>query len=205
MGKPNKIDSSGKSIVDILKGRNEELYSTDYGKVHDYYISDSIGDPSEYTDWFQEIRSARQTDVIRIHINSPGGDLFTAIQFLQVLRETRAHVITIVEGACMSAATIIFLTADEFHVVPHSMFMFHNYSGGSFGKGGEMFDQISHQRKWSEKIFEDVYDNFLTKAEINSLLDNKDIWMDSDEVGERLKKRADIEKKKESAVKKNRK
>jgi len=205
MDKPNKLKAThgSKNLVDILKGRNDELYASDYGKVHDYYISDSIGAPSEYTDWFQEIRNCRSTDLIRIHINSPGGDLFTAIQFLRVLSETRAHIITSVEGACMSAATLIFLTADEFHIANHSMFMFHNYSGGSYGKGGEMYDQISHQKKWSEKLLTEVYANFLTKTEINSLIDNKDIWMDGEEVFARLKKRGESIKKKENVEKRS--
>jgi len=38
-----------------------------------------------------------------------GGNLDTAIQFIRVLGETQAEVITSVEGSCMSAATMIFL------------------------------------------------------------------------------------------------
>jgi hypothetical protein len=41
----------------------------------------------------------------------------------------------------MSAATMIFLCADTYEVSEHSMFMFHNYSSATFGKGGEMFDK----------------------------------------------------------------
>ena len=91
-----------------------------------------------------------------------------------------------VEGVCASAATMIFLCGDSFEVSEHSMFMFHNYSSGVFGKGGEMFDQLKHEREWSAKLLKEVYKDFLTETEINSILDNKDIWMDGEEVIKRL-------------------
>jgi ATP-dependent protease ClpP protease subunit len=69
------------------------------------------------------------------------------------------------------------------------MFMFHNYSGGTIGKGGEMYGQIQHERKWSDRLLHEIYEDFLTPDEIQSLLDNRDMWMDVDEVIERMEKR----------------
>lgn len=152
------------------------------GSLHEFYISGLIDASEEYTTWFDTIRNANQNDVIKIHINSYGGDLFCAIQFMRVLAETEARVICSVEGACMSAATMIFLCGDEIEVTPHSVFMFHNYSGGTIGKGGEMIDQLLHEQKWSSKLLTETYTDFLTAEEIQSMLNNKDIWMDSDEV-----------------------
>jgi hypothetical protein len=56
-----------------------------------------------------------------------------------------------------------------------------------FGKGGEIYDQIQFERSWSRKLLESVYKNFLTPTEITQMLENKDIWMDSDEVRRRVK------------------
>jgi ATP-dependent protease ClpP protease subunit len=158
-------------------------------QLHSFYLSGSIEDPTEYVAWFELIRNAGENDVIQIHINSCGGDLFTAIQFMRAIADTNAHVICSVEGACMSAATMIFLCADTYEVSEHSMFMFHNYSSATFGKGGEMFDNIVHERKWSEHLLNRVYAGFLHAPEIASLLDNKDIWMDGEEVLKRLTER----------------
>lgn len=158
-------------------------------QVHSYYLSGNIEGSEEYVDWFENIRTASETDIIYIHINSYGGDLFTAIQFMRVLAETSAHVVVSVEGACMSAATMIFMCADQCEVSEHSMFMFHNYSGGTIGKGGEMIDQLVHERKWSDRLLKSIYKGFLTDEEIKGMLDNKDIWMDGEEVVKRLKNR----------------
>lgn len=160
--------------------------------LHTFYISGTIEDAKQYNEWFEVIRNANDTDVIKLHINSPGGDLFTAIQFMRVLNESDAMIVASVEGACMSAATMIFLCANQFEISEHSMFMFHNYSGMAIGKGGEMYDNITHERKWSEKIMRKVYENFLTEEEIKSILDNKDIWMEGEEVLKRLKNKQKV-------------
>jgi ATP-dependent protease ClpP protease subunit len=157
--------------------------------LHSFYLSGTIEDSSEYVAWFEIMRNAGENDVIQIHINSYGGDLFTAIQFLRAIADTQAHVICSVEGACMSAATMIFLCADTFEVSEHSMFMFHNYSSMTHGKGGEMYDNIVHERKWSEHLLKRIYDGFLRPDEISALLANKDLWMDGQEVLKRLTER----------------
>jgi ATP-dependent protease ClpP protease subunit len=90
----------------------------------------------------------------------------------------------------MSAATIIFLTCHSFEISPHSIFMFHNYSGGAIGKGGEMIDQIKHERKWSERLLNEIYQDFLAPDEIKAMLNNKDLWMTSEEVVSRLNRKA---------------
>ena len=187
--KQHSIKSQG--ILDILRSSQNIPYVEDYGSTKEYYLVEEIGDPQDYVDCFHEIRNSRDTDTIKIYINCPGGNLFTTIQFLQVLSETKAHLIVCVEGACMSAATLIFLMADEFIITDHSMFMFHNYSGGTEGKGGEMYHGMIHERKWAAKLFQEMYQDFLTPPEIVDLLNDKDIWLDSKQVFERLQKRVE--------------
>lgn len=157
------------------------------GLVYEFYLSGEIKAPEFYVEWFTLIRNADESDKIKIYINSSGGDLHTAIQFLRVLSETQAEIITSVEGACMSAATIIFLCGDIKEVTPFSMFMFHNYSGGSIGKGNEMYDQAIFERNWSLDLFTQIYSEFLTDEEIEAMLDGKDVWLTSEHVLDRLR------------------
>ena len=176
-------------IMDLFKTpnkQNERFTTRHTAAIHEFYLSGTIESADEYLEWFDIIRNASKNDVVKIYINSYGGDLFTAIQFLRVLQDSEATILVSVEGACMSAATLVFMCGHGFEVSEHSMFMFHNYSSGVMGKGGEMFDQLKHERVWSEKLMRDVYSDFLTEEEITSILDNKDIWMDGDQVIERL-------------------
>lgn len=169
----------------LLQGGNGS-FSKPVAQIHEFYLSGPIDDAENYIEWFDTIRNASQQDTIRIYINSPGGDLYTTLQFLRVMSDTEATVVTSVEGACMSAATMIFLHGHQQEVTPHSLFMFHNYSAGVFGKGGEMYDQLQFERRWSENFMREVYSEFLTEDEIQSMMHNKDIWMDSEEVIRRL-------------------
>ena len=186
-----EIEDEEMSVLDMLKPKKATagVYSKPLSTVYEFYLTGDIESPDNYIDWFDTIRHASEHDAIKIYINSYGGDLFTAIQFLRVLAETPATKVISVEGACMSAATMIFMCADSFEVTPHSVFMFHNYSGGAIGKGGEMIDQLLHERKWSENLLKNIYEGFMTDSEIKAMLDNKDIWMDGEEVVKRINAR----------------
>jgi ATP-dependent protease ClpP protease subunit len=188
--KGNSMNNKKLDLMELF-GKNvkqdERIFNKQLINVYEFYLSGEIESSEEYIQWFDTIRHAGENDAIKFYINSGGGDVFTAIQFMRALQETSANVIMSVEGICASAATMIMLCGDTFEVSPHSMFMFHNYSGGTFGKGGEMLDQLKHERVWSERLLKEVYVNFLTEQEIGSILDNKDIWMDGEEVVKRLK------------------
>jgi ATP-dependent protease ClpP protease subunit len=174
----------------ITIGGNDNCFlDNPLAKVHKFYLSGELLGPEEYIGWFEKIRNAPENDIVVIHINCFGGNLFTALQFLRVLGETKATTIASVEGMCMSAATFIFLGAKNQEITNHSMFMFHTYSWGVQGKGGEMYAQIAHSKTWSEKLFYDIYGDFLTDKEITEILDNKDLYMAGEEVGKRLKLR----------------
>ena len=194
MKKAKQVD-----LMELIKppvAQGNRIISKHCVNIHEFYLSGDIESSEDYIDWFDTIRSAAENDILKFYINSSGGDLFTAIQFMRVLSETAASVVVSVEGACMSAATLIFLHGHQFEVSPHSMFMFHNYSSGVVGKGGEMYDRLAHEKEWAERLLREVYSDFLTEKEITSILDNKDIWMDGDEVIKRLKKKVKVMDKK---------
>jgi ATP-dependent protease ClpP protease subunit len=84
------------------------------------------------------------------------------------------------------------LMADVCEISDHSIFMFHNFSGGTIGKGNEMMAQVHHNDKWARGLMESIYKDFFTQEEIDSILEGKDYWLSPDEVTERLQKRNDI-------------
>lgn len=174
------------SMQDLVEATEYRHFTKSKGNLYEFYLTGEIVEASYYAVWFDTIRNAGFQDTIKIYINSGGGSVDTALQFLSVMGETQAEIICSVEGACMSAATMIFLQGDILEVAPHSTYMFHNYAGGAFGKGGELYDQINFERTWSRRLLEDVYEYFLTPAEIDQMLDNKDIWMDGEEVKKRV-------------------
>jgi ATP-dependent protease ClpP protease subunit len=193
-----KTNTFDPKSLSMLQADTRNSFSKPVAQLYEFYLSGEILEPEEYIEWFDTIRNSSAVDTIRIYINSGGGDLYTTLQFLRVMAETEAHIVTSVEGACMSAATMIFLHGDSQEVTPHSLFMFHNYSAGVFGKGGEMYDQLQFERRWSENFMQEVYAGFLSAEEISSMMNNKDIWMTSDEVVARLTALAELNAKAEA-------
>lgn len=168
------------------------VFNRPTGQILDFYLNSTIGSPEDYAEWNQILRSSGEQDVVYLHINCYGGQALTAVQLMRAISESRATVVASVEGACMSAATFLFLMADVCEISDHSIFMFHNFSGGTIGKGNEMMAQVHHNDKWARGLMESIYKDFFTQEEIDSILEGKDYWLSPDEVTERLQKRNDI-------------
>jgi hypothetical protein len=79
--------------------------------------------------------------------------------------------------------------------------MIHNYSGGAFGKGGEMMDQLTFECKWAETLFNEAYADFLSAQEIKDVLKGQDLWLSALQVIERLSARQELRKSAEEAAK----
>lgn len=180
-----KIDQEEDYAVDIFVLKTTGVKTT----FHDMYLFGEIESSENYTHLLNYINCLNKNDTLRIYIDSEGGDIFTTLALLRAMRETRAHTHVIVVGQCSSSATLILLAAKTYEIEPHSMFMFHNYSGERFGKGGELYDNIVFERMWSENLLKTVYCGFLSEDEITQILNNKDIWMTRDEVVKRLNNR----------------
>ena len=102
--------------------------------THNVYLLDEIKTPNQYYKTFNILRQADTFDIIHIHLNTPGGYLDTAIQFVNAIRKCKGRVITEIQAECHSAGTFIFLAGHK-HIVPNNcLMMFHNYSGYQYGK-----------------------------------------------------------------------
>lgn len=156
--------------------------------IYHFYISDVIEDHAPFYELLNTLKTAEAHDRIIIYLNCPGGALYVAIQIVNAIQTSQATVITCLDGQVCSAATLIFLVGHEYIVNKHGSFMIHNYSEGVFGKGNEIISRVKHATDWFEKLTFDIYGNFLTKEEIQGVLQGKDLWLDSDEVLERLQK-----------------
>jgi len=173
----------------LNKNQLQNAYQRPVANIYDLYLTGPIGEAKDYQDWNQMMRAASENDVVYIHINSNGGEIFTAIQLIRTMQETPATVIASVEGMCMSAATLLFLSADVCEVSEHSHFMFHTYSSGNWGKGHEQLEGVMADDKWARHLFNTVYKGFLDPKEIKEMVEGKDLWMNPGEVGKRLEKR----------------
>lgn len=78
------------------------------------------------------------TAEIRLHINSPGGEVFEGIAILNLLRQHKARVVAIVDGLAASAASFIACGADELIMGRNTQLMIHDAWGLCVGNAGDM-------------------------------------------------------------------
>lgn len=159
--------------------------------LYHFYIIDEIGEPSQFLDLINVLKTAEEHDTIFIYLNTPGGSLQTTIQIISAMKQSGATVVTCLEGEACSAGTLIFLAGDKHIVNQNCTFMIHNYSQWIGGKGNEVALRVKYSEQYFKKLAKDLYKSFLTDDEIQSVIDGKDYWMDSDEVIARLHARND--------------
>lgn len=151
-----------------------------------YYLCGEIRAPEFYTELYYTLRTAAETDLIYLHLNSPGGDFDTGLQIINNMCASSAQVITVLEARAYSMAAFIFLAGDQLVVHDNCQLMFHTYSSGFFGKGHEQQAEVAALGNWFEKVMTRICVPFLSPAEVDKILKGSDTWMDSDEIERRL-------------------
>ena len=155
------------------------------GVQRDVYISDGIGEPGLYNEVCHMLRTSNKYETITIHLNTPGGIVDSAFMIIDAIKQSKAKVQAHLSGMVASAGTMIALSCDSLKVAKHTSFMVHNYSGGIAGKGHEMKARQEFADRSLAKAFTEFYEGFLTEAEIQEVIDGKDLWIDEIEVLER--------------------
>jgi ATP-dependent protease ClpP protease subunit len=154
--------------------------------VTDVYLSKEIGPPSEYIDLLSRLRNAEPSDSIFIHLNTPGGYVDSGVQIINAMRDCPARIVTVLDGTVCSMGSLIFLAADEYIVHDNTRLMFHNYSGGTYGKGNEQIAQLESTVEWFTAMFYEICYPFLTEDELDAIVKGQDLWLNSEDIKDRL-------------------
>lgn len=123
-------------------------------------------------------------NTLRVHINSPGGDVQAAVNIANALREQQAKgrtVETIVDGIAASAASIIMMAGSKVHMADNALVMIHNPWNIAMGNAAEMrknADVLDAIR--AQIIATYQWHSPLTPEALASLMD-AETWMDADE------------------------
>ena len=105
----------------FLSIKNNDLYI--YGEIVDFKLFDEDVTAKEIAEQLNKI-----TGSINLHINSPGGDVFSAIAIGNLLKNY--DVTCIIEGLCASAATIISSACKQVNICKNALFMVHDPTVG---------------------------------------------------------------------------
>lgn len=92
------------------------------------------------------------TAEIRLHINSPGGEVYEGLAMLNLLRNHKARVVAVVDGLAASAASLLAAGADEVVMGRNTQLMIHDAWGLCVGAAIDMRDTADRLDKISDNI-----------------------------------------------------
>jgi ATP-dependent Clp endopeptidase proteolytic subunit ClpP len=151
--------------------------------IDEYY---GFGDVVTAKQFAQDLAALPDTvKSIRVHINSPGGDVFAGVTIANALRsqsvEKGRSVQTIAEGLAASAASIILMAGDVVTIADNALVMIHNPWTMAVGGAADMrkaADSLDAIRDALVSTYQ--WHSPLSTEEIVALMD-AETWMDAEE------------------------
>ena len=184
--KETKVDAPnryGDKEDEVVKHR---LYSKDIvAKEHTVYM-DALMDHPELDELFNTLHTAGGNDTLTIRIDSPGGMLSELYRFKALIVEKfYGRCTTILDPAGASAGALTFTYGDKRIVYEHSWAMFHDWSGGVWGKASDIEKSLIFRRELFKKTFREDLKDFFTEEEIENMFKGQEFWLDAKELCER--------------------
>ena len=188
----NKADLDEESD-DFVGGKNVLGYFMKQKVATQYTVTidEAFTEPSYYRGVVSMLMGASEEDTVIFLINSPGGRLSGLLTLLEGVNMTDAITLAVLVGECSSAASMFALHCDQVFVSENATMLCHNVSYGTNGKGSDVLAHVNHVAKTSEKLLRNTYKHFLDEQEILQLLSGQEIYMDSEEIKQRLQKKAE--------------
>lgn len=152
-------------------------------------VDEEFTSPSYYRNVFNALLDANEDDTVILMFNSPGGMLSGLLTLLEGVKMTEATTMAVLIGECSSAASILALHCDSIFVSESATMLAHDISYGTGGKGSDVLSHVQHVSKTSEKLLRKTYEHFLSAKEIDEMLNGRQIFLDSDEIKQRLEQK----------------
>ncbi|BAV81215.1 putative ATP-dependent Clp protease [Vibrio phage VCPH] len=180
-----KKQSNGNDLTDIhvlitVKPDGE-------GSKYRVYLDQPISDPKEYRNLVEFMDSACEGDTFELVLNGPGGNLYTCLQLIHSIANTKALVIGHLVGEICSAHSNIFMACHEHVVYPYGVMMVHTFSGGFWGKGEDTLRSSKAHNELTKTLYTDLFSHFMTEEELYMVLHgNNDSYFLGQDIVNRL-------------------
>ena len=163
--------------------KNEEEKSAElilYGSIGSDEYWDDISDKA----FKQDIENLGDVENITLHINSPGGSVFSAVAIANTLKNHKAKITANIDGLAASAATIITSACDTVKMPKNALFMVHNPITFAYGNNQDMQKTLEMLNKVKNSIIETYLNKAKTDKETLSELMDNETWMSAEEAKE---------------------
>jgi ATP-dependent protease ClpP protease subunit len=159
------------------KGDHYELIFTDEFNVPTSGTMVQGGKPyTLLTDVVTDMRNADHDKELHVFIASYGGEVHALCMIMQQMLEFR-HRVAVNLGMADSCGWMLTFACQERYGSPFSDYMYHEMSGGSWGKTVEMRHQNDFAAKWWRELFDRTDTrNVLTEEELR-LGETSEVWL----------------------------
>lgn len=154
-------------------------------------LDENIVEAKYYRGVVSMLMEATEDDTVVFLINSPGGRYNGLVALLEALKMSDATTCAVIVGECHSAASIFALHCDQVYVSDNAEMLCHNVAYAIGGKGSDILSHVQHMSKISEKLLRSTYKHFLSDKEVEEMLSGREIYLDSDEIKQRLDRKAE--------------
>ncbi len=163
-------------ILDLIGGWDDDWIARNFG--YDMGVT-----ARAFVEQLTALPDAVKT--IRVHLNSPGGDVFAGVTIANALREQQASkgrtVETIVDGIAASIASVIAMAGSKVTIADNALMMIHNPWSIALGEAKDF-------RKAADEL-DTIRNTIVATYKWHSSMSDKDIvklmdaetWMDADE------------------------
>lgn len=155
---------------------------------NEVYVLGEIGDPEDYEEDFRLIRSLGEGDELTIIINSVGGNLSTTLMFMNLIRESKADIITKCCGEASSGGLYILLTGDTIEVDPMARLLMHTCSYEGWGTPLDHARVSTFKTNHMKVVLENLCEGLYSAEEISRILKGEDLYESGFQFIERLEK-----------------
>ena len=165
------------------------LVKNDEEKSAELILYGSIGSDEYWDDisdkvFKQDIENLGDVENIILHINSPGGSVFSAVAIANTLKNHKAKITANIDGLAASAATIITSACDTVKMPKNALFMVHNPITFAYGNNQDMKKTLEMLDKVKDSIIETYLNKAKTDKETLSELMDNETWMNAEEAKE---------------------
>ena len=117
---------------------------------------------------------------IYLHINSYGGSLYDGLSTVDTIKNSKVPIVSIVEGAAASAATLISIVCTYRYATEYSSILIHQLSSGMRGTYEEIKDHYENDTRLMNIMYE-IYEKHtnIKKQQLKNIL-KRDLWLSTD-------------------------
>lgn len=159
------------SIIDFIGGWGDEMFDAEALTAKTFVA--------------QLAKIPDTVKTIRLHVNSPGGDVFSAVNIANALRDQRVSnnrtIEVIIEGLAASAASVVIMAGNTIKISDNALVMIHNPMTFSAGDARDMRTTAEELDKVRGVIVSTYrWQSSLSEKKLSELMDAT-TWMDADE------------------------